>query len=132
MDLKAERRGQTEGDRVPSEGEVGWLVRGDSVLPHLKGCEGVEHLVFEEEPQPLPLPLALLPPLQAATHGGALHGQRHLGEGCSTRTRVSVLLHMRAQGFQNRNNNKEKLYLQHLKTDQHAILQRKRGNGVSP
>lgn len=69
-------------ETVPSEGEFGWLVRGDSVLPHLTGCEGVEHLVFEEEPQPLPLPLALLPPLQAATHGGALHGQRHLGEGC--------------------------------------------------
>lgn len=36
---------------------------GDSVPPHLTGCEGVEHLVFEEEPQPLPLPLALLPTL---------------------------------------------------------------------
>lgn len=36
---------------------------GDSVPPHLTGCEGVEHLVFEEEPQPFPLPLALLPAL---------------------------------------------------------------------
>lgn len=51
---------------------------GDSVPPHLTGCEGVEHLVFEEEPQPLPLPLALLPALQAAAHGGALHGKCHL------------------------------------------------------
>lgn len=48
--------------------------------PHLTGCEGVEHLVFEEEPQPLPLPLALFPALQAATHGGTLHAQRDLIE----------------------------------------------------
>lgn len=51
---------------------------GDSVPPHLTGCEGVEHLVFEEEPQPLPLPLALLPALQATAHGGAIHGKCHL------------------------------------------------------
>lgn len=48
---------------------------GDSVPPHLTGCEGVEHLVFEEEPQPLPLPFALLPALQTPTHGGALHAE---------------------------------------------------------
>jgi len=48
------------------------------VPPHLTGREGVEHLVFEEEPQALPLPLALLPALQAAAHGGALHGKGHL------------------------------------------------------
>lgn len=54
---------------------------GDSVPPHLMGCEGVEHLVFEEEPQPLPFPLALLPALQAAAHGGALHTKRHLRKG---------------------------------------------------
>lgn len=46
--------------------------------PHLTGREGVEHLVFEEEPQTLPLPLALLPALQAAAHCGSLHGKRHL------------------------------------------------------
>lgn len=51
---------------------------GDSVPPHLACCEGVEHLVFEDEPQPLPLPLALLTPLQAATHGRALSPQHHL------------------------------------------------------
>ena len=51
---------------------------GDSVPPHLTGCEGVEHLVFEEEPQPLPLPLALLTALQAAAHGGALHCKSNL------------------------------------------------------
>lgn len=48
---------------------------GDSVPPHLTGCEGVEHLVFEEEPQSLPLPFALLPALQTPTHGGALHAK---------------------------------------------------------
>lgn len=51
---------------------------GDSVPPHLTGCEGVEHLVFEEEPQTFPLPLALLPALQAAANGGALNSKRHL------------------------------------------------------
>lgn len=51
---------------------------GDSVPPHLASCEGVEHLVFEEEPQPFPLPLALLPALEAAAHCGALHCQGHL------------------------------------------------------
>lgn len=51
---------------------------GDSVPPHLASCEGVEHLVFEEEPQPLPLPLALLPALEAAAHCGALHSKGNL------------------------------------------------------
>lgn len=51
---------------------------GDSVPPHLTGCEGVEHLIFEEEPQPLPFSFALLTSLQASTHGGALHTKRHL------------------------------------------------------
>lgn len=51
---------------------------GDSVPPHLARCEGVEHLVFEEEPQSLPLPLALLSALEAATHCGALQGQGNL------------------------------------------------------
>lgn len=51
---------------------------GDSVPPHLASCEGVEHLVFEEEPQSLPLPLALLPALEAAAHCGALQGQGNL------------------------------------------------------
>lgn len=51
---------------------------GDSVPPHLASCEGVEHLVFEEEPQLLPLPLALLPALEAAAHCGALQGQDNL------------------------------------------------------
>ena len=46
--------------------------------PHLRACEGVEHLVFQEEPQPLPLPLALLPALQAAANHRALGPQRHL------------------------------------------------------
>lgn len=51
---------------------------GDSVPPHLASCEGVEHLVFEEEPQPLPLPLALLPALEGAAHCGALHSKGNL------------------------------------------------------
>lgn len=51
---------------------------GDSVPPHLASCEGVEHLVFEEEPQPLPLPLALLPTMEAAAHCGALHSKSNL------------------------------------------------------
>lgn len=51
---------------------------GDSVPPHLASCEGVEHLVFEEEPQSLPLPLALLPALEAAAHCGVLKGQGNL------------------------------------------------------
>lgn len=51
---------------------------GDSVPPHLASCEGVEHLVFEEEPQPLPLPLALLPALEAPAHCGALHSKGNL------------------------------------------------------
>lgn len=97
MGLKEDRRAK---QGLPSKGEFGWLVRGDSVLPHLTGCEGVEHLVFEEEPQPLPLPLALLPPLQAATYGGAFHGQCHLGEAGETWIYVSVHVHMHAQRFQ--------------------------------
>jgi len=46
---------------------------GDSVPPHLTGCEGVEHLIFEEEPQSLPPSFALLPALQASAYGRALH-----------------------------------------------------------
>lgn len=68
---------------------------GDSVPPHLASCEGVEHLVFEEEPQPLPLPLALLPTMEAAAHCGALHSKSNLimdetNTHAETHTRLNV------------------------------------------
>lgn len=69
---------------------------GDSVPPHLASCEGVEHLVFEEEPQPLPLPLALLPALEAAAHCGALQGQGNLikDEAKTTDTETHIQLNV--------------------------------------
>ncbi len=51
---------------------------GDSGSPHLSCFKGVEHLVFEQKPQPLPLPFALFASLQTATHSGSLCTHRYL------------------------------------------------------